>query len=219
MLEIAKGLVIKLKILCNDKKVVWCFCWSFLGFSKTWNGFWYILRPFQHLWMKALIIYKLNWLIRNQVMTWKESLTKTILWAFKKNMFEGSIWTLPNTPRRSFHFLEEPIVMAGTRIALVARICAKKWPERWSNDYAFVLEATELRWFRFFLVKLRNSLAAVTFWDLELEWLWIVTGWNYKDLVTLRSDAINVVNGFVKFYCIGSWKEFYVWESIIVVLI
>jgi len=26
---------------------------------------------------------------------------------------------------------------------LVVRIGAKKWPERWSNDYSFVLEATE----------------------------------------------------------------------------
>jgi len=26
---------------------------------------------------------------------------------------------------------------------LAARIGAKKWPERWSNDYSFVLAATE----------------------------------------------------------------------------
>jgi len=41
-------------------------------------------------------------------------------------------------------------VTARTRIALVARIGAKKWPERWSNDYSFVLEATEFALISFF---------------------------------------------------------------------
>jgi len=41
-------------------------------------------------------------------------------------------------------------VTARTRIALVARIGAKKWPERWSNDYFFVLEATEFALILFF---------------------------------------------------------------------
>jgi len=41
-------------------------------------------------------------------------------------------------------------VTARTRIALVARIDAKKWSERWSNGYSFVLEATEFALISFF---------------------------------------------------------------------
>ena len=40
----------------------------------------------------------------------KESVAKTILWAFIKIKFERSIRTFPNMPWRSFHFLEAPVV-------------------------------------------------------------------------------------------------------------
>jgi len=46
---------------------------------------------------------------------------------------------------------------------LAARIGAKKWPERWSNDYHVVLIATECAAFLNFLVKLRKIKAAVVF--------------------------------------------------------
>jgi len=44
----------------------------------------------------------------------------------------------------------------------VARIGAKKWPERWSNDYLFLLEANEFSLVSF-LVKLQKIKAAVAF--------------------------------------------------------
>jgi len=45
---------------------------------------------------------------------------------------------------------------------LVARIGAKKWPERWSNDYSFVLEATEFALILFYGQAAGNQRAAVT---------------------------------------------------------
>jgi len=47
----------------------------------------------------------------------------------------------------------------------VARIAAKKWPERWSNDCSFVLEATEFALISFFGQAAGNQTAAVTIWE------------------------------------------------------
>jgi len=46
----------------------------------------------------------------------------------------------------------------------VARIGVKKWPERWSNGYSFLLEATKFALISS-LVKLREIKATVVFWE------------------------------------------------------
>ena len=46
---------------------------------------------------------------------------------------------------------------------LAARIGAEKWPERWSNDYSFVLEATEFALISFFLVQAAETERTVAF--------------------------------------------------------
>jgi len=56
-----------------------------------------------------------------------------ILLTFVKVLFQS------NKIKRFVHMFMH-IVMAITCIGLVVRIGAKKWPERWSNDYSFVLE-------------------------------------------------------------------------------